>query len=368
MTSISNQLPGYAQYGAAYARAAGSQSSLATLLNGSSDDTLLGASSNAATNLTLSAQARAQLASAAATKDFSSVVSDSRAALDKLYKAAGVTAPYDDSGKPTIDLTSLDRRALYAVASNAGGQFTESEQTLAAVTRIAGFNAALSPATQTAKLTGNYNAVYKAAADYLDGASNEEKATSTWQAERAAIGKGITATQNDPTKIPSGISNDPVAAYLAQYPSGSPTTTQDFASVAKSARAALDAQAKAASAAGKELVYDPGRKVGQQADLSALSNRDLSAISLNKDSLFSTEETSAAKRELDSRNRASILTALKQSQTSGNPADFSLGLLNTYSAMSDEERTATNWTPAFRDNAVQSYKSTTTLLSLLKSS
>ncbi|MFC0239378.1 hypothetical protein [Rhodopseudomonas telluris] len=366
MTSISNQLPGYAQYGAAYARAAGSQSSLANILNGSSDDVLPGAS-NAATNLTLSAQAKAQLASATATKDFTTVISDSRAAIDKLYKAANVSAPYDSSGKPTIDLSSLDRRALYAIASNAGSKFTEAEQNLAGVTRIAGFNAALSPATQTAKLTGNYNAVYKAAADYLDGASSEEKATATWQAERAAVGKGITATQTDPTKVPSGISNDPVAAYLTQYPSGSPIPTQDFASVAKSARAALDAQAKAASAAGKELVYDPGRKVGQQADLSALTNRDLSAISLNKDNLFSKEETFAAKRELDSRNRASILTALKQSQTSGNPADFSLGLLNTYSAMSAEERTATNWTPAFRDHAVQSYKSTTTLLSLLKS-
>lgn len=366
MTSISNHLPGYAQYGAAYARAAGSQSSLANILNGNSDDALPGAGSNAATNLTLSAQAKAQLASAAATKDFSAVISDSRGALDKLYKAANVTAPYDSSGKPTIDLTSLDRRALYAIASNAGGKFTEAEQNLAAVTRIAGFNAALSPATQTAKLTGNYNAVYKVAADYLDGASGEEKATSTWQAERYAVGKGITATQNDPSKVPSGISNDPVAAYLAQYPSGSTIPTQDFASVAKSARAALDAQAKVASAAGKELVYDARRKVGQQADLSALSNRDLSAISLNKNNLFSNEETFAAKRELDSRTRANVLNALKQSQTSGNPADFSLGLLNSYSAMSDEERTATNWTPAFRDHAVQSYKSTTTLLSLLK--
>ncbi|RJF77752.1 hypothetical protein [Rhodopseudomonas palustris] len=366
MTSISNQVSGYAQYGA-YARTAGAQSSLASILSGTSDDTLPSAS-NAATNLTLSAQAKAQLASATATKDFTTVISDSRAALDKLYKAANVSAPYDSSGKPTIDLSSLDRRALYAIASNAGGKFSDAEQTLAAVTRIAGFNAALSPATQTAKLTGNYNSVYKAAADYLDGASSEEKATATWQAERAAVGKGITATQADPSKIPSGISNDPVAAYLAQYPSGSAMPTEDFASVAKSARAVLDAQAKAASAAGKELVYDPGRRVGQQADLSVLSNRDLSAISLNKDSLFSLEETTAAKRELDSRNRASILGALKQSQTSGNPADFSLGLLNAYSAMSAEERTATNWTPAFRDHAVQSYKSTTTLLSLLKSS
>jgi hypothetical protein len=365
MTTVTTGLNSYAQYGAAYARTAVAQTSLASVLASTSDDT--SSSSNAATNLTLSAAAKAQLANASASKDFTTVISDARASLDKLYKAAGVTAPYDASGKPTIDPTSLDRRSLYAIASNSGGKFTEAEQTLAAVTRIAGFNAALSPAAQTAKLTGDYSTVYKTAADYLDGASSEEKSTATWQAERAAVAKGLTATQSDPTKLPSGISNDPVAAYLAQYPSGSTTTTQSFSSVAKSARAALDDQAKQAASAGKELIYDSGRKVGQMADLSALDNRSLSAISLNQDQLFSKEETFAAKHELDSRNRASILTALKQSQSSGNPADFSLGLLNTYSAMSAEERTATNWTTTFRDNAVQSYKATTSLLSLLKS-
>ncbi|NEW92628.1 hypothetical protein [Rhodopseudomonas sp. BR0M22] len=365
MTSITNGLNNYAQYGAAYARTAGVQTSLATILNGSGDDVLPNASNNAATQLTLSAAARAQLAGGSS-KDFSAVISDSRAAIDKLYKASGVAAPYDASGKPTIDLSGLDRRALFAIASNAGGGFTDAEQTLAAATRIAQFNDALSPATQTANLIGDFSTVYKAAASYLDSASSEEKATATWQTERAAITKGLAATQSDPSKIPSGISNDPVAAYLARYPSGSTTTAKDFGSVAKQARAALDDQAKQATAAGKLLVYDPARKTGQQADLSALDNRALSAISLNKDDLFSKEEVFAAKRELDGRNRASILAALKQSQTSGNPADFSLGLLNTYAGMSAEERTATNWTPAFRDNAVQSYKATNSLLSMLK--
>jgi hypothetical protein len=34
--------------------------------------------------------------------------------------------------------------------------------------------------------------------------------------------------------------------------------------------------------------------------------------------------------------------------------------------MSAEERQAANWTPAFRDNAVQNYKSTVSLMSILK--
>jgi hypothetical protein len=365
MTSGITGLNSYAQYGSAYARAAVAQNSLAGVLAAGSDDPL-GSQSNSATNLTLSAAARAQLANAAAATDFSTVISDTRTALDSLYKAAGVKAPVDSSGKATIDLASLDQRALFAIASNAGGKFTDDEQNLAGAERLSRFNAALSPAAQTAKLTGDYGTVYTAAATYLDGASNEEKASVTWQTERAAIDKGLAATQNDPSKVPAGISNDPVASYLAQYPNGSSTTTQSFASVAKAVRAKLDAQASAASAAGMELVFDAGRKTGQLADLSGIDNRSLSAVALNQDQLFSAEESRAAKQTLDSRNRASILSALKQSQSSGDPTKLSLGILNAYSAMSSEERTAANWTPALRDHAVQSYKSTSSLLSMLR--
>jgi len=177
--------------------------------------------------------------------------------------------------------------------------------------------------------------------------------------------KGVQATQQDPSSAPSDIANDPVAAFLGRYPGGS-TAPQNFSSVAKSIRAALDAQAKAAAANGKELVYDSTRKTGQLADLSGTDNRALSAIALNQDQLFSRQESFAAKQLLDSRSRASVLNALKQSQTSGDPTRLSLGILNAYSAMSAEERQATNWTPALRDNAVQSYKSTTQLLSMLQ--
>ena len=71
-------------------------------------------------------------------------------------------------------------------------------------------------------------------------------------------------------------------------------------------RPTLDAQEKAAAAAGKP---------SQQADLSAVDNRSLATISLNQDNLFSARESHAAKQTLESRNRASILAALKQSQS-----------------------------------------------------
>ena len=84
--------------------------------------------------------------------------------------------------------------------------------------------------------------------------------------------------------------------------------------------------------------------------------------------MFSKQESFAAKQALDSRNRASILSALKQSLSSGDPTQLSLGILNTYSSMSDEERQAVNWTPSFHDNVAASYQSTAQLMSMLKGS
>ena len=41
-------------------------------------------------------------------------------------------------------------------------------------------------------------------------------------------------------------------------------------------------------------------------------------------------------------------------------------MLKTLGAMSAEERQAVNWTPAFRDNAVANYKSSSHILSMLR--
>jgi hypothetical protein len=357
MTSVNTGLNPYAQMGSAYARAAAPQPSLI--------DALVAANSggqpdiNAATNLTLSDAARALLSSASTTKDSTAVTADARSALDGLYAAAKVKGPVGDNGETTIDLSSFDRRSLFAIATNNGGKFTPDEQKVASTELANRFNDAMAPAAATSKLTGDFSPVYKAALDYLDGASSEEKATATWSAQRAAVLKGIQATQQNPATAPTGIANDPVAAYLAQNANGGATATQDISTVAKNVRATLDAQAKVAAAAGKP---------SQQPDLSSIDNQSLAAISLNQDSLFSKQESFAAKQALDSRNRASILAALKQSQISGDPTQLSLGILNTYSSMSDEERQAANWTPTFRDNAVASYKMTAQIMSMLKGS
>lgn len=355
MTSVNTGPNAYAMIGAAYARATAPPPTLASYLG--SADSGGQPDSNAATNLTLSDAAKAQLASASASKDFTTVTADARSALDGLYAAAKVKGPIGADGKTTIDLSSLDRRSLFAIATNNGGKFSPDEQQVASTELGNRFNAALAPAAATSKLTGDFSSLYKAALDFLDGASPEEKATATWSAQRAAVAKGVQATQQNPTTAPAGIANDPVAGYLAQGANATTPATADISTLAKNVRANLDAQAKAAAAAGKS---------SKQADLSSVDNRSLAAVSINQDNLFSAGESRAAKQELDSRNRASILAALKQSQTSGDPTQLSLGILNTYSSMSAEERQAVNWTPAFRDNAVSNYKSTSQLMSMLK--
>ena len=365
MTSIGTNP--YAQYGSAYARAAATPSLAATLSgDGSTGDLSASATSNAATNLTLSDAARAQLAKAQL-PDFATVTSDARITLDRLYTVAGVKGPIVD-GETTIDLSTLDRRSLFAISTNNGGKFTPDEQAVAATELKQRFDKALEPSFATTRLTGDYSVSYKAALDYLDGASDEEKATETWARQRAAVLKGYQATQQDPNTAPTGIAGDPIASALAgTAPPTKSDTPRDFSSIATDVRAFLDRQKNEAASNGKELVYDPRRRTGQLADLSSLDNRSLSAISLNQDKKFSVEEIFAAKQELNTRTRLAVLDALKQSQSDGDPRAFSLGILKQYSSMSSEERLATNWTPDFQDAAVKNYKTTSTLLSLLRS-
>ena len=63
-------------------------------------------------------------------------------------------------------------------------------------------------------------------------------------------------------------------------------------------RAMLDAQASSARDNGKELVFNSGRKTGQQVDFTEFDNRSLAIAALNADASFSVAEASAAKAEL----------------------------------------------------------------------
>ncbi len=331
-----------------------------------SGDAASSSSSSAATVVTLSAAAQAKLAHATVA-DFATVVVDARSALDRLYKAAKVAGSLVD-GQQTVDLSSLDRRSLYAIASNGGQLFSADEQKVAANELQARFDAVLSPQTAVARLTGDWSQVYKAAIDYLQGAGPEEKSTMRWKTQFAALQQGCHSAVAAPGKEPAASAADPVAAFLARTAAsaGQDKNLRDFSAMAEDARTALDAQKQAASDKGLELVFSPDRKSGQRVDWSGFDNRALSAVALNEGNRFLPEEVRAAKTELDSRIRVSLLASFKQSGGSTDPRAFSLGLICSYTQMSAEERQAMNFTTSFRDLAVKNYQTTSNLISMLR--
>jgi hypothetical protein len=197
--------------------------------------------------------------------------------------------------------------------------------------------------------------------------SAEEKATDAWAVQYAAMKTGYLIAKQDPSTVPQGIADDPIANFIEQGPSAQAPTTS-FGSVAQNARLALDRQYDAANKSGKEVVFDPRRRNGQLMDMSSFDNRALSAVSLNQGSIFSAEESRMAKKELDQRTRTGILQAFQQGGKGGDPLAFSLGIVQQYQGMSAEERTAMNWSPDFLDMAVKNYQSTSSLLSMMQQS
>jgi hypothetical protein len=115
-TAISGYSPSMLAYlGSAYGKATSSTDTATA--------SATAAQSAASDTVTLSDAALALLAAQSTDKDFATVTADARTTLDNLYKAAKVTVPLA-GGQATVDLTNIDRRTLYAIASNSGLKFT----------------------------------------------------------------------------------------------------------------------------------------------------------------------------------------------------------------------------------------------------
>ncbi|MCW2247135.1 hypothetical protein M2352_002726 [Azospirillum fermentarium] len=119
-------------------------------------------------------------------KDFSTVAKDARAALDADYKASGKAGDiYTSFSDWQTMLGGMDRRSLYAIASNEGGQFNEAEQVGAQNVMDAQRYKAMgvdvnAPGKPTA-------AMQKAGIQFLDTVSDEEKTSMTWANQRANL-------------------------------------------------------------------------------------------------------------------------------------------------------------------------------------
>jgi len=153
-------------------------------------------SADARANATADGGAAATAATAAggsaAKKDFATVAKDARAALDAVYQQRGKAMDMHTSGKDwEAAFQGMDRRALYAVASNAGGQFSKDEQGAAdflmgkQVEQAQGIDSA-NPAS-IAAFQGNLANAMKAGAKFLDSVSDEEKQSVNWAMSRASM-------------------------------------------------------------------------------------------------------------------------------------------------------------------------------------
>ena len=339
-----------------YKAAASAQAAAAT--SAAASATSAGASEEqAAATVTLSDEARAALAA----KDFATVVADTHAKLLTLLTEADRTSPLEGD-KLALDLSSLDARELFAMASD--DSFTEDEREAAGLEMQRRFEAALAGPAAIAQVTGNFTGLYKAAADYLDSLGPEEKDGADWIAGRAAITEAQKQLQADPKTLPDAGENDPVALYLALVEAGNAAQPQDIVDVATGARKTLDTLYADAIKAGKVPTFNKATTVGTYIDMSKFPSRTLSSIVLDTSGQFSTQEVSAANSALRAKSGAALLAGFQSAAKSSDPTAFSQNIMSIFASMSAEERQAAGWSDQFYQAAVQSYQSTTKLMDM----
>jgi len=331
-------------------------------------------SSSSSTNVTLSDEAKAYLAAhadeakaylaaqaAADPPSMATLTTNARAWFDQQYASLGISSAMLD-GQVAVDLSSQSRATLSLVADNTLGQFTTDETTAAAKALQARFDDAMAPHVVIARHTGDYASLYAAASDYLDSAGADEKSTPTWQNQKQAVLEGIAAARASFGKAPvTDNDDDPVRSVLHRTSVQTPAAAGSGAdALSASARAMLDAQASSARDNGKELVFNSGRKTGQQVDFTEFDNRSLAIVALNADASFSVAEASAAKAELNQRTRSGVLNAFDPGSGGGLKASTQ-ALLQQYSTMSAEEKKVLGFTDEFANKIMQNYRAMSSL-------
>lgn len=365
MTTIGAYSPSLLNLASQGYATATAQPSLAQTLDEQATDS----SPFSSTNVTLSDAAKSYLASmqdtVAATADATDttparLAANAREWFDAQYDSLGISSAMLD-GKVAVDFSSQSRATLSAVASNTDSLFTSDESAAASSELQARFNSAMASHVVIARHTGDYASLYQAASDYLDQASDNEKATATWQAQKSAVTDGLAAAKASYGKAPdTGDANDPVAALLAAPDSGITTLGADATTsqVAANARAMLDDQENKAKDSGTTLTFYSSQTGGQPVDFTNFDNRTLATIVLNPDSSFSSDETYAAKQELDQRTRTSMYNTLFPSSNSSDDSSSTgaLGLMQTYNDMSAEEKAVLGITDATTNRVLATYK------------
>lgn len=306
---------------------------------------------SSATMVTLSDAAKAALSD----KTFETVIADARTHMKELLTDTGRTSLLEND-QLAVDLSQFDRRELFAISSNADGNFSQDETTAAAQELQRRFDTALAGPTAVARVTGDITPLYNSALEYLDSMSAEEKATDTWQNQKAAVKEMLTQLDSDPDNIPLDIANDPVLDYIDRLTKGESGDLRDFADVTRDTRTALDRQYEA-----------NGQPPGQFIDLSNFNGQALSAIALNNDDQFTSREVQAAKLEVNSRSGNAVRAAYESSARSNDPAALAKNLIAQYGSMTAEERQAAGWSEDFYSTIVSHYETSVRISEMFSS-
>ncbi|UKJ71869.1 hypothetical protein [Azospirillum brasilense] len=177
---------------------------------------------DAAAVVTLSETAQASLVTqtapqTAGKKDFATVAKDARAAIDAKYAelaANGKPMDYMHATQESWDTVygGLDRRSLFAIASNSDGSFSKDEQDTAQSI----MSQQQGQAMMAADPTGNDHAArFRAGVAFLEGVSDEEKASANWAVQRAANQFGYEQTMRSSDREPDDLdSESPLVAMI----------------------------------------------------------------------------------------------------------------------------------------------------------
>lgn len=314
-------------------------------------------SDDKAANVTLSEEALAAMAE----RDFATVLADARNKLKTLLEEAGRTSPLL-AGELALDMSSLDHRELYALSSD--DSVAPDERDAAGLEMERRFAAALSGPAAIARVTGNFTGLYKAAATYLDGLGQEERASQDWKAGRDAVTEGLKQVTLKPGTLPDLGDSDPVALYLALTDAGQKAPEQSMNTLATNARATLDQLYAKANEAGRAPTFNRNTTVGTYIDVSTFSSRSLSAMVLDTEGRFSAEETRAAKTALRDMSGAALLAGFNAASKSSDPSAFSQNIIAAFSSLSQEERQAAGWSESLYNAALASYSTTSKLMEM----
>lgn len=278
--------------------------------------------------------------SASASQSLEQVAANTRARLEELLKSLGITSPLNADGRLAVDLSGFDRRQLFAMATDTTRDFTADEGKAASLELSRRFDAMMASAVTAARGAGTVKSLYTKALDFLGGAGPEEKASATWQKQKAALESGLRQLADDPSVLPADNADDPVLAYLDRI-TGKGESARTPEDLAKDARSALDLQDTSK------------RRASEGPDLKEFAADMLSAIALDDSGKFSPTEISAAKRELRQRANQSLLAALKGASGT---SDFANRVMDLYGNIGANERQAIGLSDQLYQKAMASYR------------